>query len=47
MVLQPFLDVLLIIFASPFWVWTCVTGCPTSITIDIQYLWKAWDINSP
>jgi len=33
-------------FASPFWVWTCVTGCSTSIPIDIQYSWKIWDVIS-
>jgi len=34
-------------FASLFWVWTCATGCSTSIPIDIQYSWKAWDVISP
>jgi len=33
--------------ASIFWVWTCVIGCSTSISIDIQYSWKAWDVISP
>ena len=30
---------------SPFWVWTS-TGCSTSISIDMQHSWKAWDVNS-
>jgi len=34
-------------FTSVFWVWTCATGCSTSIPIDIQYSWKAWDVISP
>ena len=34
-------------FASLFWVWTCATGFSTSIPIDIQYSWKAWDVISP
>jgi len=29
---------------SPFLVWKCTIGCSTSITIDIQYSWKAWDV---
>ena len=32
---------------SLFWVWTCATRCSTSIPIDIQYSWKAWDVISP
>jgi len=33
-------------FGSPLWVSTCATGCSTSISIDKQYSWKAWDVNS-
>jgi len=32
---------------SLFWVWTSGIGCSTSILIDIQYSWKAWDVISP
>jgi len=34
-------------FTSLFWVSTCATGCSTSISIDIQYSWKTWDVISP
>jgi len=32
---------------SLFWVWTCAIGCSTSISVDIQYSWKTWDVISP
>ena len=47
MVLQPTFRSFSNDFASLFWVWTCVTGCSTSIPIDIQYSWKTWDLISP
>ena len=27
-------------YSSPLLVWTCATGCSTSIPIDIQHSWK-------
>ena len=33
--------------ARPFYVWTWATGCSTSMPIDMQYLLKAWEVNSP
>ena len=32
--------------ANPFWVWTCETGCSTSIPKEAQYASKLLDVNS-
>ena len=33
--------------ANPFWVWTCGTGCSTSIPKEAQYASKLLEVNSP